>query len=294
MFVEKYKPKTFGEIIGLDPSIPKLCEGPLPNFLFFGPAGTGKTTTARVITSTLKSDVLILNGSDERGIATIQEKVKRFVMGMSISGNKKIVILDEADGLTNDAQNALRGIIDKYVNNCAFILTCNFVHKIIDPLKSRCVCCEFKTPKKEDIKTLLIRICGDEQIEYDFIGLDNIIKETYPDIRSAIKEFETIYKKFDCVSNENTKNLKDKVNLIIQLLKERKILEAIKTYEEEYVDEEKIMSQIADEVFYGNYSIDIKKKVLGLIRVAYVQMNRVITKRLIMRPFLLSLGEVLK
>jgi len=297
IWINKYKPKNFNEIIGLDESIVKLSldSSKLPNFIFYGPAGTGKTTTSQMIINKRNSTYLQLNASDERGIDTIRERVKSFAMTKSHDNSKKIILLDEADQLTKEAFASLRGIMDKYSNNCSFILTCNWFNKIIDPLKSRCVCIEFKKPKKEDIIQLLKNICIKEEIkEYTDEGISNIIETTYPDIRRAIKELETIYNRDGKITDESTNTLKNSVDLILKNIIYGKVKEAINIYESEQIDEENLMVKLSDELYYGEYSIDVKKNVMKLIRIAYVEMSKVISKKLIIRPFFVQLKEVLK
>jgi len=294
LWVEKYRPQKFEEIIGLDPSIPSLALGKMPNFLFYGPAGTGKTTTAKVIISQRKAHYLQMNASDERGIDAIRERVKQFAMTKSLDGNIKIILLDEADQLTPPAFASLRGIMDTYQKNCRFILTCNWVNKIIDPIKSRCVCKEFKKPKKDDIGNLLYRICELEGVEYNEKGIYNIVKTTYPDIRRAIKELEVIYHRSGKVTEDTTNIIANRVALILESLEVGNFKRAIEIYEGDYIDEEILMDFLANKLFYGEYETTKKKTAMSLIRTAYVEMNRVNNKKLIIRPFLLQLMEVLK
>jgi replication factor C small subunit len=295
IWIEKYKPTEYNEIIGLDKSVETVANNEsLPNFLFFGPAGTGKTTTAKMILKKRNCSYLILNASDERGIDTIREKVKAFAMTLSPNGGKKIVLLDEADQLTKDAFASLRGIMDTYSKNCTFILTCNWVEKIIDPIKSRCVCIEFKTPDKNAILHKLLEICEKEKIGYDTNGLKNIVKATYPDIRRAIKEMESHHLRFKEITEENTNLLLKRSKEIIELLKSKKLSEAISLYEKEYLNEELLMVEIADELFYGEYPEMLKMMSMSLIRECYVDMSKVETKKLIIRPFFKKLMEMFK
>jgi len=292
ILTEKYKPQKFEEIIGIDDSIPKLVNSELPNFLFFGTAGTGKTTTACVITK--ERDFIKINASDDRGIETIREKIKIFASTQGLNNGKKVIVLDEADGLTSQAQEILRGVIDNYSNNCSFILTCNFVNKIIDPLKSRCVNIEFKVPDRQKIIERLEFICKNENINFEIKGLENIVKETYPDIRRAIKELEVVWKKFDVINEETTGMLKNRVKVLIEYLKKEDFMTAVKIYENEIVDEEELFVLLADEMFFGEYPLIIKKKALEIIRISYVQLSRIKTKKIVIRPFLLQIIDMFK
>ena len=154
LWVEKYRPKKVSETI-----LPKklkdvfeniVKEQNLPNMLLTGTAGLGKTTVARAICNELQYDHIVINGSEEGNIDTLRGKIKRFASSVSLNGDIKVVILDEADYLNpQSTQPALRGFIEEFSKNCRFILTCNFKNRIIEPLHSRCGVYEFNTTKKE-------------------------------------------------------------------------------------------------------------------------------------------------
>lgn len=154
LWVEKYRPSTIDNCI-LSPTLKDtfksiLIEKELPNMLFTGTAGLGKTTVARAICEQLDLDYLVINGSEDGNIDTLRGKIKRFASTISLSGNGKCVILDEADYLNpQSTQPALRGFIEEFSDNCRFILTCNFKNRIIEPLHSRCGVYEFNTSKKD-------------------------------------------------------------------------------------------------------------------------------------------------
>jgi replication factor C small subunit len=158
LWTEKYRPETLDEV-ALSEENRKLLErylndGEIPHILMSGPAGCGKTTVAKIITSTLDCAELLLNASNERGIDTIRDKVGTFVKGR-MGGRWNIVFLDEADALTRDAQTSMRNLMETYASRGRFIMTCNYPHKIIDPIKSRCQVIEMsKTPVKERFKVL--------------------------------------------------------------------------------------------------------------------------------------------
>ena len=141
---EIYRPTKLSEVINLPQQLPPLINDNLPHLLLHGVPGIGKTTTARIIIKQLGAECLELNASDERGIDTIREKVKSFAASMSMNGKIKIVFLDECDGLTPQAQESLRNIIEKYHKFCRFVGSANYINKIIDPLKSRFSLIEFK------------------------------------------------------------------------------------------------------------------------------------------------------
>jgi len=154
LWVEKYRPQTIEECIlpnSLKETFQSMVEtGELQNMLFTGTAGLGKTTVARALCNQMGKDYIIINGSEEGNIDTLRGKIKQFASTVSLTGNGKVVILDEADYLNpQSTQPALRGFIEQFSDNCRFILTCNFKNKIIEPLHSRCGVYEFNTSKKD-------------------------------------------------------------------------------------------------------------------------------------------------
>ncbi len=154
LWVEKYRSNTLANYVGnenIKQTVQKyLDQNDIQNFLFYGPAGTGKTTLAKLIVNNLDCDYLYINASDERGIDTIRDKVSGFASAASFKP-LKVVILDEADFITIQGQAALRNVIETYSRTTRFILTCNFVERIIDPLQSRCQVLKIVPPSKNDI-----------------------------------------------------------------------------------------------------------------------------------------------
>lgn len=154
LWVEKYRPQTIQDCIlpdNLKQTFQKIVDGgDLPNMLFSGTAGLGKTTVAKALCDQLDLDYILINGSEDGNIDTLRGKIKQFASSISLSGGTKVVILDEADYLNpQSTQPALRGFIEEFSNNCRFILTCNFKNRIIEPLHSRCGVYEFNTSKKD-------------------------------------------------------------------------------------------------------------------------------------------------
>ncbi len=201
LWVEKYRPKTVSDTIlpkNLKETFQKIVDsGKLPNMLFTGTAGLGKTTIARAICNELKLDYIIINGSEDGNIDTLRGKIKQFASSVSLQGDVKVVILDEADYLNpQSTQPALRGFIEEFANNCRFILTCNFKNRIIEPLHSRCGVYEFNTTKK-DLAELCDqflkrsqKILDDENIEYDQMSVVNLIMKFAPDWRRILNELQ--------------------------------------------------------------------------------------------------------
>lgn len=201
LFVEKYRPSTIDECI-LPEAMKKtfrefIASGELPNFLFCGGAGVGKTTVAKALCNEIGAEYLFINGSEESGIDVLRHKIKNFASSVSLTDAKKVVILDEADYLNaNSTQPALRGFIEEFSNNCRFIFTCNFKNRIIEPLHSRCAVVEFKIDNKEKqeiaaafYKRVLV-ILKQEGIEYESKVLVELITKHFPDYRRILNELQ--------------------------------------------------------------------------------------------------------
>jgi DNA polymerase III delta prime subunit len=189
LLVEKYRSKTLDEYVGNENvklTISKYLEqNDIQNLIFYGPAGTGKTTLAKLIVNNLNCDYLYINASDERGIETIRDKVQGFA---SVASFKplKIVILDEADFLTIQAQASLRSVIETFSRSTRFILTCNFIERIIDPLQSRCQVLKIIPPSMKEVAAHVADILDKEGIEWTKETLGPIVKQYYPDIRKIL------------------------------------------------------------------------------------------------------------
>jgi len=193
LLVEKYRPSKLENYVGnetIKKSISKYLEqNDIQNLIFYGPAGTGKTTLAKIIIKNLDCDHLYINASDERGIETIRDKVQGFA---SVASFKplKVVILDEADFLTIQAQASLRNIIETFSRTTRFIMTCNFVERIIDPLQSRCQVLKIIPPTKKDVAKHLNWILQQESIEHDINDLVPLVNQYYPDLRKCINTIQ--------------------------------------------------------------------------------------------------------
>ena len=201
LWVEKYRPKKVSDTIlpaSLKTTFQKIIDGKeLPNMLFTGTAGLGKTTVARARCHELGCDYILINGSEEGNIDTLRTKIKQFASSVSLHGGFKVVILDEADYLNpQSTQPALRGFIEEFSNNCRFILTCNFKNRIIEPLHSRCGVYEFNTSKKsmaELCQSFMARcktILDNESIEHDDKAIAELILKFAPDWRRVLNELQ--------------------------------------------------------------------------------------------------------
>jgi DNA polymerase III delta prime subunit len=191
IYTEKYRPSSFDDLVSDNKGvILNYLKHPLsiPSFIFHSvQPGTGKTSTAKLIIKELGCDSLSINSSDERGIDTIREKIATFSRSLSTSAQvKRCIFLDEADGLTKQAQDSLRNLMETYADNCFFIFSCNDLSKIIEPIRSRCVALDFTKPSKEAICTRLIDICEKEDVGCSVEELNNLVNQFYPDIRSMV------------------------------------------------------------------------------------------------------------
>ena len=195
LWVEKYRPQILEDYVGNEIIKNKIADylkkGSIQNLLFYGVAGTGKTTLAKLIAKNLNCDLLYINASDERGIDTIREKIIPFASSMSFN-DVKIVILDEADYITPQAQATLRNTIESCSKTTRFILTCNYLERIISPLQSRCQTFEIIPPSKDDVIEYSNYILGKE-IEVHKCDPNDIVKVVnthYPDIRKTINTLQ--------------------------------------------------------------------------------------------------------
>ena len=193
LLVEKYRPTKLENYVGnnnIKTKISKYLEqNDIQNLIFYGPAGTGKTTLAKLIVKNLDCDYIYINASDERGIETIRDKVSGFA---SVASFKpiKVVILDEADFLTIQAQASLRNIIETFSRTTRFIMTCNFVERIIDPLQSRCQTLKIVPPNKLDILKHLVKVIKRENIYTVEEDLRTIVDNNYPDVRKMLNTIQ--------------------------------------------------------------------------------------------------------
>jgi replication factor C small subunit len=193
LWVEKYRSQTLEDYVGNE-TIKKtiqqyLNQNDIQNFIFYGPAGTGKTTLAKLIVNNLDCDYIYINASDERGIETIRDKVQGFA---SVASFKplKVIILDESDFLTIQAQASLRNIIETFSRTTRFILTCNYVERIIDPLQSRCQVLKIVPPSKQEIAYHVVDILKQENVGMGADDLKSVINQFYPDIRKMLNTLQ--------------------------------------------------------------------------------------------------------
>lgn len=210
LWVERYRPIVLDEYVGNENLKSKVSgyikSGDIPHLLFYGKAGTGKTTLAKLITKSIECDVMTINASDENGVDTLRVKIKNFASGVGFKPYK-IIILDEADYLTTAGQAILRNLMESFSKHCRFILTCNYIEKIIPPIQSRCQSFPIVPPTKKDVAVQIANILKKEAIQFDPKDLVPIIDGYYPDIRKIINTCQLASS--DGVLNVETANIVD-------------------------------------------------------------------------------------
>ena len=189
LFVEKYRPDTLQGYVGNEHIIEKVKiyieNEDVPHLLLYGQAGTGKTTLAKIITNQIDCDVMYINASDENNVDTVRDKIRGFASSMGFR-KWKIIILDESDYLTPNAQAALRNLMETFSKTTRFILTCNYVEKIIDPIQSRCQTFGITPPSKKEVAIRLKEILDLEGVQYEMSDLAILVNSGYPDIRRVL------------------------------------------------------------------------------------------------------------
>lgn len=189
IWVEKYRPSILDNYIGNETLKEKFAQyiqtQDIPHLLFYGTAGTGKTTAAKILVKNIECDYLFINASDERGIDVIRDKIKNFASTTGFAP-LKVVVLDEADALTPDAQAALRNMMEVFSKQTRFILTCNYFERIIPPIVSRCQTSALTPPSKKEVAVHLTNILNQEGVTFEKQSIATLVNAYYPDIRRII------------------------------------------------------------------------------------------------------------
>ena len=221
LWVEKYRPSSLDNYIGNDHLKSKVSvyleSGDIPHLLLFGRAGTGKTTLAKLLVNNIDCDYLYINASDENSVDVVREKVKNFASTLGFK-DMKVIILDECDYITPNAQAALRNLMETFSKNCRFILTCNYVERIIDPIQSRCQSFQIIPPDRKQVAQHLANILNNENIEYDVKDIATIVNSGYPDIRRVINGAQRQVVSGKLVIDENTITQNDYKTKVLEIL----------------------------------------------------------------------------
>jgi replication factor C small subunit len=291
LWVEKYRSQILDDYVGNE-SIKDLIQdcidkNDIPHMIFSGPPGTGKTTLAKLIVNSIECDYLYINATDERSMDIMRDKVKGFASSASFKP-LKVVILDEADFIRIDSQALLRNVIETFSLNTRFILTCNYIERIIDPIQSRCQVLNIVPPSKKDIATHVAIILEKEQIEYKAEDLVKIVTKFYPDLRKTLSTCQILSKDSKLVLDEKVlisgnykelilKELKSpsskSFNHIRQIIADSQLNEFDEIYKFlfENIDEfaknhvGEIIVLLEEYLFHANFKIDKEINLLALI-----------------------------
>lgn len=283
VWVEKYRPKKIEEIVGQEEVTKRLSTyveaGNMPNMLFAGPPGIGKTTAALALAMELfgegwEANFLELNASDERGIDVVRGKIKEFARTKALRGGFKIIFLDEADALTKDAQNAMRRSMERYSSVCRFILSCNYSSKIIEPIQSRCALFRFRQLREDAIRDRLSYIAGKEGLTITDDAMELLLLSSEGDLRRAINMLQSssaIKKEIDAevVSAATSVVMPGEIRRLIELAMKGEFMESRKLLRELImgygVAGEDLIAQIHREVFRLSVPDEMKIHLAGVI-----------------------------
>ena len=260
LWTEKYRPQTIEDCI-----LPERLKKPfqeyvnqknIPNLLLSGGAGVGKTTVAKAMCNEVDCDFIVINGSDESGIDTFRTKIKNYASSMSLSGGRKVIIIDEADYLNpNSTQPALRNAIEEFAGNCSFIFTCNYKNRIIEPLHSRCAVIDFglKNGEKAKMASAFFKriqsILQSEKVDYDDKVVAELIKKHFPDNRRIINELQR-YSQFGKIDTGILAQIGDvSINEIVKYVKDKDFGSIRKWVASHEIDQNTLFRKLYDTLY---------------------------------------------
>lgn len=274
IWTEKYRPETLSEVVGHEEIINRLKafvdEESIPHMLFAGPAGTGKTTSAVALAKDLYGDswnqnFMEMNASDERGINVVREQIKDFARTKPVNADYKIIFLDEADSLTQDAQQALRRTMEQFSSNCRFIMSCNYSSKIIDPIQSRCALFRFQRLEEDKIKSLISRIGKKEGFQISEEAINAVMRVSEGDLRRVTNILQTAAIQKEKITEEDVYDVAaslrpEEINEILEKALEGEFMDARSELSDLMIDRgldgQDIISSIHREIF----DLDIPEK----------------------------------
>ena len=222
LWVEKYRPSSLDNYIGNEHLRSKVKvyieSGDLPHLLLYGRAGTGKTTLAKLLVNNIECDYLYINASDENSVDVVREKVKNFASTLGFQ-EMKVIILDECDYITPNAQAALRNLMETFSKHCRFILTCNYVERIIDPIQSRCQSFQIIPPDRKQVAVHLSDILTKEKVKSEINDIVTIVNGGFPDLRRVINAAQRQVVNGELVIDEGMSIQNDYKNQVLEILK---------------------------------------------------------------------------
>lgn len=225
LWTEKYRPDTLDNYIGnpqIKDAVAKYIKNnDIPHLLFYGKAGTGKTTVAKIIIKNINCDYIYINASDENSVDNVRNKIKGFASSSGFN-DIKIIVLDEADFLSNEAQAALRNLMETYSQTSRFIMTCNYVEKMIEPITSRCQVFKVEPPSMKDVGIHIKKVLDTEGVNHTLNDVAVVVKDFYPDIRKIINYLQQSTDDGKLILSKKSQENYDLNNKIVELLKTSK------------------------------------------------------------------------
>ena len=274
VWTEKYRPDTLREVVGQDEIIDRLKafvdNESIPHMLYAGPAGTGKTTSAIALAKDLygekwKQNFMETNASDERGIDVVREKIKDFARTKPIDADYKIIFLDEADSLTQDAQQALRRTMEQFSDNCRFIMSCNYSSKIIDPIQSRCAVFRFNRLEEDKVKEYIQRLGEKEDFQISEDAIDAIMRVSSGDLRRVTNILQTAAIQTDKIDEEDIYGVAaslrpEEIQKILALALNEKFMDARDKLADLMIERGLDGQDVIDAIHREIYDLDISEK----------------------------------